>query len=63
MKKREVAPPIRSGVSQQNTKHINSMLIFDAVRKSGKAARVKISEMTGLSTSTVSELVDGLITD
>ena len=39
------------------------MLIFDAIRKSGKAARVNISEMTGLSTSTVSELVDGLIKD
>ena len=51
----------KSGFSQQNTKHNNTMLLFDLIRKHSPISRIKLAEMTGLSATTVSMLVEELM--
>ena len=52
---------VKSGFSQQNTKHGNTMLLFNLIRKNSPLSRIMLSDMTGLSATTVSMLVEDLM--
>ena len=54
-------PYVRNGFSQQKTKHNNTMLIFNLIRRFGPVSRIKLAKSTGLSATTVSMLVEELI--
>lgn len=51
----------KTGFSQQYTKLSNMMLLFNLIRKNAPISRIMLAEMTGLSATTVSQLVEELL--
>ena len=52
---------VKTGFGQQQTKRNNTMLLFNLIRKNGQLPRIKLAELTGLSATTVSMLIEDLI--
>ena len=52
---------IEASFSQKRTKYNNMMLVLSLIRKHKQISRIEISEMTGLSASTVSLLIEDLL--
>lgn len=52
---------VKTGFSQQQTKRNNTMLLFNLIRKKAPVSRIMLAEMTGLSATTVSLLVEDLL--
>ena len=52
---------VKTGFSQQQTKRNNTMLLFNLIRKSSPVSRIMLADMTGLSATTVSMLIEDLL--
>lgn len=61
MYKLRTSQSVKIGFSQQNTKHNNTMLLFNLIRKYSPISRINLAKMTGLSATTVSLLVEELM--
>ena len=54
---------VKTGFSQQQTKRNNTMLLFNLIRKNSPISRIMLAEATGLSATTVSMLIEDLISN
>ncbi len=52
---------VKTGFSQQHTKRNNTMLLFNLIRRRAPISRIMLAELTGLSATTVSLLVEDLL--
>lgn len=52
---------VKTGFSQQQTKRNNTMLLFNLIRKNSPVSRIMLADMTGLSATTVSMLIEDLL--
>lgn len=52
---------VKTGFSQQQTKRNNTMLLFNLIRKNSPVSRIMLADMTGLSATTVSLLIEDLL--